>query len=145
MSDETSIARVYAEALFEAASETGSVEAVRRDLGAFIDAVEANAELRAFFTDDEIGSVEKTRAVLELDGRRRPVGAELPAAPRRQDRESILDEMTRLFVRRVEAASGVVKVELTTARPLRGRSAGRGAQEPRSVTRQDRGPDGHGR
>ena len=118
MSDETSIARVYAEALFEAASETGKVEAVRRDLTAFNDAVGANTVLRAFFTDDEVGSTEKTRAVLDLTDGGEPLVRNFLRLLVDKDRESILDEMTRLYLRRVEAASGVVKVELTTARPL---------------------------
>ena len=118
MSDETSIARVYADALFEAAAEEGKVEAVRRDLTAFTDAVATNAALGAFFSDEEIGSVEKTHTVLELTGGGEPLVRNFLRLLVDKERESILDEMTRLYVRRVEAASGVVKVELTTARPL---------------------------
>ena len=118
MSDQTSIARVYAEALFEAASETGKVEAVRRDLTAFAGAVGSNAALGVFFADDEIGAVDKTRAVLDLTDGGEPLVRNFLRLLIDKDRESILDEMTSLFVRRVEDASGVVKVELTTARPL---------------------------
>ena len=43
--------RLYAKALFEAADDSGRVDAVQRDLGEFAAAVEASPELSAFLTN----------------------------------------------------------------------------------------------
>jgi len=115
---ETKIARVYAGALYEAATETDRLEPVLRDLTAFVDAVEAVAELQAVFLDEKLPVEEKKRLLMELtDG-----GEELVRNFLRilvdKGRESILSEMHRLFVERMEAAEGLVRVEMVTAVPV---------------------------
>ncbi len=64
-------ARVYAEALFDVAKEKGKLDAIRDELGQFVDAVEANRELQVFFFSPYFSSAEKvaglTRAVSDAD------------------------------------------------------------------------------
>lgn len=117
--DDTRIARVYAEALFEAATEAGAVEPVRADLRAFIEALTESPDLRAFFLLDEgMPTADKRRVAMELteggDARFRNF-LKLVVDKRR---ELVVEEVGRLYDGLVERAAGVVKVELTTAVPL---------------------------
>jgi|SRR5689334_8217565 len=52
-------ARVYAEALFDVAKEKGKLDAIRDELGQFVDAVDGNRELRVFFFSPYFSSAEK--------------------------------------------------------------------------------------
>jgi F-type H+-transporting ATPase subunit delta len=52
-------ARVYAEALFDVAKEKGKLDAIRDELGQFVDALEADRELQVFFFSPYFSSAEK--------------------------------------------------------------------------------------
>jgi F-type H+-transporting ATPase subunit delta len=52
-------ARVYAEALFDVAKDKGKLDAIRDELGQFVDALEANRELQVFFFSPYFSSAEK--------------------------------------------------------------------------------------
>ncbi len=52
-------ARVYAEALFDVAKDKGKLDAVRDELGQFVDAVDGNRELQVFFFSPYFSSAEK--------------------------------------------------------------------------------------
>jgi F-type H+-transporting ATPase subunit delta len=52
-------ARVYAEALFDVAKEKGKLDAVRDELGQFVDALDSNRELQVFFFSPYFSSAEK--------------------------------------------------------------------------------------
>lgn len=118
MSDETKIARVYAEALFEAASETGKLEAVRRDLSEFARALEGSAELRTFFFDEDISGEHKAKLLDSLTAGGEPLVRNFLRLLADKDREFIVTDVVRIFLDLLERAAGVVKVELTTALPL---------------------------
>jgi ATP synthase F1 delta subunit len=64
-------ARVYAEALFDVAKEKGKLDAIRGELGQFVDAVDGNRELQVFFFSPYFSSAEKVaglkRAVSDAD------------------------------------------------------------------------------
>lgn len=64
-------ARVYAEALFDVAKDKGKLDAIRGELGQFVDAVDANRELQVFFFSPYFSSAEKVaglkRAVSDAD------------------------------------------------------------------------------
>lgn len=64
-------ARVYAEALFDVAKDKGKLDAVRGELGQFVDAVDGNRELQVFFFSPYFSSAEKVaglkRAVSDAD------------------------------------------------------------------------------
>jgi F-type H+-transporting ATPase subunit delta len=53
------LARVYSEALFSAASERGTVDVIRDELGAFADALEQNRELSTFFFSPSFSTRDK--------------------------------------------------------------------------------------
>jgi ATP synthase F1 delta subunit len=53
------IARVYAGALFGAAKETGKLDAIRKQLGQFADALAENREMQLFFFSPYFSSTEK--------------------------------------------------------------------------------------
>jgi F-type H+-transporting ATPase subunit delta len=53
------IARVYAEALFDAAKDAGKLDVIREQLGQVVDALESNRELQVFFFSPYFSSAEK--------------------------------------------------------------------------------------
>ena len=107
--------RLYAKALFEAAEDSGRVDAVQRDLSEFADAVEASPELSAFLANPQVDPAAKVGVLGELsDGSDELVHnfLRLIAAKGRAGQiPGIRDEFQAL----VDRAQGRVAVELTTA------------------------------
>lgn len=114
MSD-TTIARVYARAIYEAAADAGRVEQVRADLTEFVAALASSAELRAFFLNEEMLVEQKKNAVVALTVGADPLVRNFLQVIIDKNREPVVEEACRLFVQRVEAEAGLVKVEMTTA------------------------------
>jgi F-type H+-transporting ATPase subunit delta len=112
------IARVYAEALFGAASEEDKIEAVGRDLGEFAAAVQESEDLRALLFDKGVSPDDKKRLLLTLTEGGDPLVRNFLQLLVDKQREEILLGAQGLFVKMVEAAEGVVRVELITARPV---------------------------
>ena len=107
--------RLYAKALFEAAEDSGRVDAVQRDLDEFADAVEASPELSAFLANPQVDPAAKVGVLGELsEGSDELVHnfLRLVAAKGRAGQiPGIRDECQAL----VDRAQGRVAVELTTA------------------------------
>jgi F-type H+-transporting ATPase subunit delta len=118
VSDETRIARVYAEALFEAASEADRVDTVKRDLAEFAATIETSSQLRTFFFDEDISGTEKSALLGRLGEGGEPLVTNFLRLLADKDREWALPDAVRLFMQIVERESGVAKVELTVARPI---------------------------
>ena len=57
------LARVYSEALFDAARGEGKIDEIREQLGAFADALEQHRELNSFFFSPSFSSREKKEGV----------------------------------------------------------------------------------
>jgi F-type H+-transporting ATPase subunit delta len=57
------LARVYSEALFDAARGKGQIDVIREQLGAFADALEQHRELNTFFFSPSFSSREKKEGV----------------------------------------------------------------------------------
>jgi F-type H+-transporting ATPase subunit delta len=57
------IARVYADALFEAAQSTGSLDEIHEQLGQFTDAMNESNDMRVFFFSPYFSSAEKRDAI----------------------------------------------------------------------------------
>lgn len=116
----SAVARRYAKALFDLASEEKSIERVQSELIAAADAWDTSTELRGVFenpafTPDARKSV--IGAIAQRIGASRIVANTLGMlADRRRMRN--LREIANAFVTRVEAASGRVQAEVTTAAPL---------------------------
>ncbi|HWP33200.1 MAG TPA: ATP synthase F1 subunit delta [Solirubrobacterales bacterium] len=56
-------ARVYAEALFDVAKEKGKLDAIRDELGQFVDALGSDHELQVFFFSPYFSSTEKSEGL----------------------------------------------------------------------------------
>jgi F-type H+-transporting ATPase subunit delta len=115
---QSKISRVYAAALYEAALEEGRVEAVRTDLGAFVEALDASEELRPFLVAEEISDTQKKRVLLELTEGGDELVRNLLRLMVDKSRESELVDVYEGFIDRVEEAQGIVHVEVVTAVPL---------------------------
>jgi F-type H+-transporting ATPase subunit delta len=111
-------ARIYAEALYEAAAEKGRVEAVRRDLSEFAEAFRSSPALRALWQNEGVPEAEKKRILLELTTGGEPLVRNFLRLLVDKGREEVLESAQETFVELVDAAAGVVEVEITTARPL---------------------------
>ena len=118
LTDESKVARVYAEALFEAATEAGQVEQVRGDLEEWRKALEESDELRAFFLDEDIPAEKKEPVLAKLAAGSNPLFWNFLRLLVSKDREPVFAELCTEFTRLMEAAAGVVKVQLVTAVPL---------------------------
>ena len=59
------IARVYAQALFEAAQSTDQLDPIHEQLGEFADAMEQSSDMRVFFFSPYFSSAEKREAISE--------------------------------------------------------------------------------
>jgi ATP synthase F1 delta subunit len=115
---EGKIARVYATALYEAAQEEGRVEEVRRDLGEFVQALDASTDLRQFLVAEEISDLRKTQVLMELTEGGDELVRNLLRLLVDKGREAELAGIYRAFVALVEAARGIVHVEVVSAVPL---------------------------
>ena len=78
------IARVYADALFEARKDTDKLDAIHEQLDQFAEAMNESNDLRVFFFSPYFSSEEKKEGIGEsgLGGRRR--ARQLPRAARRE-------------------------------------------------------------
>jgi F-type H+-transporting ATPase subunit delta len=107
--------RIYADALFEAAKEKGTLEVVRSDLQEFLQAVQEVPELRALLENPEIDTRERTealRAILaEADELVRTFLLLVPERGRVHELQGIVEEFETL----VSREEGILEVELTTA------------------------------
>ena len=115
---ENKIARVYATALYEAATEEGLVEEVRRDLGEFVQALDSSAELRQLLLAEEISDARKTQVLMELTEGGSELMRNLIRLMVDKSREHEVPAVYRAFVGLVERAQGIVHMEVTSAIPL---------------------------
>ncbi len=112
---EAAVARVYAQALFDAAHEAGAVERVGGELGDFVAALAASAPLRHALHDPQIDSEAKRRVVGELTRDAQPLLSNTLQLMLQKGRAAAIpalgEEFGRLAVREAE----IVTVEVTTA------------------------------
>jgi F-type H+-transporting ATPase subunit delta len=107
--------RIYANALFEAAQETGRLEPVSADLHAFVDAVEQIRELRALLESPEVDSGEKIKALRAILADADKLVRNFVLLLVEKGRIHELDEIVREFDGLVAVEEGILDVELTTA------------------------------
>lgn len=115
---EGKIARVYATALYEAATEAGRTEQVRRDLGEFVQAIDASPELRHLLVTEEISDPKKKEVLLDLTEGGDEMVRNLLRILVDKSRESEVAAIYRAYVGLVEEALGLVHVEVVSAVPL---------------------------
>jgi ATP synthase F1 delta subunit len=107
--------RLYAKALFEAAEDSGRVDAVQRDLGEFADAVEASPELSAFLANPQVDPAAKVGVLGELSEGSDELVHNFLRLIASKGRAGQIPGIRDEFQALVDRAQGRVAVELTTA------------------------------
>ena len=107
--------RLYAKALFEAAEDSGRVDAVQRDLGEFADAVEASPELSAFLANPQVDPAAKVGVLGELSEGSDELVHNFLRLIAGKGRAGQIPGIRDEFQALVDRAQGRVAVELTTA------------------------------
>ena len=110
--------RMYARALFEAASENGRLPRVREELGDFVAAVRDVPELAALLTNPELDPQVRVGALQDLLGDADELVQNFLLLVTEKGRAAQLEEIEREFERLAAAAEGRLEVELTTAYEL---------------------------
>jgi F-type H+-transporting ATPase subunit delta len=115
--------RIYAEALLAAAKEAGRLDGVRRELGEFVAALQASAELRDFLRNPQIEGRAKREVIEEL-----LAGADdlflnfvrlLAEKGRIEEIDAVFEELERL----IAAEERLLELELVTAIELSDKEA----------------------
>ncbi len=115
---EEQVARVYAQALFDAAKETGVVVPVRRELSDFVAALAASAPLRKVLADPQIETNAKTRVLAEVTrGGQRLLASTLQLMLER-GRFAAVPELCSAYDALAIVEEGVVEVEVVSAAEL---------------------------
>ena len=107
--------RLYAKALFEAAEDSGRVDAVQRDLGEFAAAVEASPELSAFLANPQVDPAAKVGVLGELSEGSDELVHNFLRLIASKGRAGQIPGIRDEFQALVDRAQGRVAVELTTA------------------------------
>ncbi|MEE2691387.1 MAG: F0F1 ATP synthase subunit delta [Pseudomonadota bacterium] len=114
------IAERYADALFDLARESESIEAVEADLKALKAAIAGSPELRAFLASPLYGAEDQQRAVAAVAGKAgfTPLVSNFLALVAKNRRLFALDPMIRAFIERLAKHRGEVSAEALSAAPL---------------------------
>ena len=117
--DATTIARPYAEAVFQRALETGQLGAWSEMLALLAAAVQEQA-LARLLTSPELSRTQKAELMLEIGAERLSgEGRNLVRLLARNGRLAVLPEIAALYEQRKAEHEGTVEVDLTTAYPLK--------------------------
>ena len=115
---EEQVARVYAQALFDAATEAGVVEPVRRELGDFVAALAASAPLRKVLADPQIETSAKSRVLAEVTRGGQPLVAGVLRLMLDRGRFAAVPELRTAYDALAIVEEGVVEVEVVSAAEL---------------------------
>ncbi len=112
---ESQISNVYARALFEAARDSGTLDATGADLASFVNAMKESRELTAVLYNPKIDSATKKKIVLDVTAGADQIfqnGIKLMIDKRHSD---LIMEMQQQFERLLKQANKVVEVQITSA------------------------------
>jgi len=115
---EEQVARVYAQALFDAARDADAVDSVRRELGDFVAALAASASLRDVLADPQVETAAKQRVLVELTRGGQPLLANVLRLLLDRGRFAVVPAVHSVFDDLADAEEGVVEVELVVAAEL---------------------------
>ena len=116
--------RVYARALYDAAKDENRVDAVREELGDFVEAQRQVPELRELLRNPQLDQRLKASALEELLGGEEKLVRNFLMLLAEKGRAGEIEEIARDFERIVAQEQGILDVELTTAVPLSEDEAG---------------------
>lgn len=118
MTDAT-VARRYAEALYQEADAAGTTERIDADVQAVRDTLEASRELALFFESPIIAREKKEAIVGRLfEGKVDPLLVRLMRLLVRKGREDLLPSVVRQYATLRDERLGVVEAQVKTAMPL---------------------------
>src|SRR5262245_35850898 len=111
------IARRYAEALADVATEHNQVDLVKQELKKFVELYRSSPELSAFFPNSGISQTDKLKVLNALISRARPseTTANLLRLLLRNYRLHSISVVYQEFQREINKRTGVVPAEITTA------------------------------
>jgi F-type H+-transporting ATPase subunit delta len=110
--------RVYARALYGAASEQGLVDAAQEELGDFVAAVRDVPELRALLRNPQVDPRARVAALEAITPGVHDIVRNFLRLLAEKSRIGEIEEIAREFERLVAAKQGQLSVELTTAHEL---------------------------
>jgi F-type H+-transporting ATPase subunit delta len=117
MPNET-LARRYATAIFELATEAGAVAAVGHDLHTFVAALAADADVNTFFRSPVVDRNEKAAVIAQAFDMLHDVALHAILLLIRKRREALAPEIVVQFDRLERLARGAQTLNVTSARPL---------------------------
>ncbi len=115
---EASVARVYATALFAAATEAGQAEVVREQLGEFAEALTSTPALLEALEDPKVQGVRKQRIVADLTRGGNVLVRNAVRVMLDKGRIVLAPEVSRQYERLAAQAARLIDVEVTSALPL---------------------------
>ena len=115
---EEQVARVYAQALFDAAKEAGVVEPARLELGEFVTGLAASAALRDVLADPQIDTGARRRVLAEVTRGGQPLLANTLQLMLERGRFAAVPDLQRAYDALAIVEEGVVEVEVTSAAEL---------------------------
>jgi len=107
--------RTYARALYAAAKEANRVDAVREELGDFVEAQRQVPELRELLRNPQLDRRLKASALEELLGGEEELVRNFMLVLAEKNRSGEIEEIAREFERLAASEEGILDVELTTA------------------------------
>ena len=116
--------RTYARALYEAAVGRKRLDAVREELGDFVEAQRQVPELRELLRNPQLDQRVKAAALEELLGGDEELVRNFLLLLAEKGRAGEIEEIAREFERLAAQAEGILDVELTTAVELSDEAAG---------------------
>ena len=117
MPNET-LARRYATAIFQLASEGGVVERVRTDLHGFVAALAADDAVRRFFVAPIVDRDEKAELIAQSFSGLSEIALHAILLLIRKHREGLVEEIVRQYDRLEREGRGAQALRVTTARKL---------------------------
>jgi F-type H+-transporting ATPase subunit delta len=117
MPNET-LARRYATAIFQLATEAGAVSDVGHDLHTFVAALAADADVNGFFCSPVIDRNEKAAVIGQAFERLNDIALHAVLLLIRKRRETLAPEIVRQYDVLEREARGAQTLTVTTARPL---------------------------
>lgn len=115
---EEQVARVYAQALFDAAREAGVVGPVRRELGDFVAALAASAALRDVLADPQVETAAKHRVLVEITRGGQRLLANCLRLMLERGRFAAVPDLHRAYDALALVEEDVVEVEVVSAAEL---------------------------
>jgi F-type H+-transporting ATPase subunit delta len=109
------IARVYADALFEVAREHDQLDAIREQLGEFVDELDRNRDLQVFFFSPYFSSAEKREGIRQAISDAEPELINFLELLAEKHRMPVLFRIRRRFEELWAEANKLLEVKLTSA------------------------------